>query len=817
MLNQAEVSLRLQATVLETIARGGELEETLDQLCGLVEEVIDDGICSTMLLNDTNGELNVIAAPKAPRTLIESLNGLIPSNMAGSCGTAVFRNQAVFVSDTLNDSRWTTLRSLAEEFHIAACWSVPILAAKGTAIGSFAVSHLKQCKPTEFEKKILRTASHIAGIAIEHHRVVHALQASNRKFRDLYDGAPDMFVSISTATAKITECNQAALDVIGYPKEELIGRPFLDIYHPVSHARVQHCFEEFLETGRVRAQEFKLISKTGKSIDVSVSVSAVWNKDGEVISGRSIMRDVTEKKSIENEIRRRSEFQAFLVDLSSRLIRTRPADISGQFHHHHEQLGKRYDLDGVGMWWLEEDRQSVFSAHRWTREERAVLPNRRSSAEFPWFAEQVLAGNAVVVDDIENMHSGAALEQDFLRNFGVKSFLMIPLLVDDKVTGTYLFTALRESRVWTKETISELRLIAQNLAGAFARAEADEEIEKLKDQLQDENVYLREEVRVAHGFDEIIGDNEQLLSSLRAVEKIAPTDITVLILGETGTGKELVARAVHDLSRRRDKAMISVNCPALPADLIESELFGHEKGAFTGAQAMRKGRFELANGGTLFLDELGELPRKLQSKLLRVLQTGEFERLGGTQTLHADVRLIAATNRDLKQAVDRGDFRADLFYRINTFPINLPALRDRKEDIPLLAEHFVHKHAARLGKDITALSTSMLNEILAHHWPGNVRELESIIERSLISSSNNSVLKLTGPLVAASPMAANAVNPRTDNSGDLASINRAHIIRVLEQTEWRIAGKEGAASVLGMPPSTLRSKMKRLRIDRNFA
>jgi transcriptional regulator with GAF, ATPase, and Fis domain len=437
--------------------------------------------------------------------------------------------------------------------------------------------------------------------------------------------------------------------------------------------------------------------------------------------------------------------------------------------------------------------------------------------EFPWFAEQLLDGKTVVIDDIEKMSSEAVKEQAVFRSLGVKSFLMVPLLVDEKVAGTYLFSTFRKPRVWVKETISELRLVSQNLAGAFARAWAAEEIEKLKDQLQDENVYLREEVRVAHGFDEIIGNNEQLQSSLRAVEKIAPTDITVLILGETGTGKELIARAVHNLSSRRDKPMICVNCPALPADLIESELFGHEKGAFTGAQAMRKGRFELANGGTLFLDELGELPTKLQSKLLRVLQTGEFERLGGTETLQADVRLIAATNRDLKQAVDQGDFRADLFYRINTFPISLPALRERAGDIPLLAEHFVHKHAERFGKDITALSAAMLKEILAYQWPGNVRELESIIERSLISSGNDTVLKLSGPLTAAIEVSATSTNSRPEKPGDLATINRAHIIRVLDQTAWTIAGKGGAASVLGMPPSTLRSKMKRLRIVRDYA
>ncbi len=336
-----------------------------------------------------------------------------------------------------------------------------------------------------------------------------------------------------------------------------------------------------------------------------------------------------------------------------------------------------------------------------------------------------------------------------------------------------------------------------------------------EERLQDENIYLREEVRIAHGFDEVIGDNLQLKRSLEAVKKVAPTNLNVLILGETGTGKELFARAVHNLSTRRNKPMVSVSCPALPATLIESELFGHEKGAFTGAQSQRKGRFELANGSTIFLDELGDLPLELQSKLLRVLQTGQFERLGGTRTIHSDARLIAATNRNLMEAVDKGEFRADLFYRINTFPIYLPALRDRKDDILLLAEHFVRKHAKRLGKEVDAISSSMIKALMDYSWPGNVRELESVIERTLISLAGNSVLMLTDPL----PSGFRTTEPvdAGDNSDSLSTVQRFHILNVLEEANWVITGSSGAADALGMPPSTLRSKMKRLGISRNTA
>ena len=337
------------------------------------------------------------------------------------------------------------------------------------------------------------------------------------------------------------------------------------------------------------------------------------------------------------------------------------------------------------------------------------------------------------------------------------------------------------------------------------------EIQELKDRLEEENVHLRDEVRVAHGFSRIIGDSPALRRCLDQVSKVAPTDTSVLILGETGTGKELLAQTIHDLSPRKDERMISVNCAALPAELVESELFGHEAGAFTGAGSRRPGRFELADGGTLFLDEIGEFPLELQGKLLRVVQDGTFERLGGTETLRVDVRLVAATNRQLKDAVDRGEFRADLYYRLNTYPIEIPPLGQRTEDIPLLAEHFVRKHSDRLGRSVQAISSRMLRYLQERSWPGNVRELESFIERALISASG-SVLTM-GSLDEREPTRLRA-GAHSGDTTNLQTVERDHILQVLERCGWRIGGERGAAAVLGLPPSTLRSKMKRLGIER---
>ena len=336
--------------------------------------------------------------------------------------------------------------------------------------------------------------------------------------------------------------------------------------------------------------------------------------------------------------------------------------------------------------------------------------------------------------------------------------------------------------------------------------EALGEVEELKNRLQEENIYLQQEIKLSHNFEEIISQSESFGRALEAVEQVAGTDATVLILGETGTGKELLVRVVHSASQRKDRPLVKVNCAALPAHLIESELFGHEKGAFTGAFTRRSGRFELADGGTLFLDEIGDLPLELQAKLLRVLQDGEFERLGGTSTLRVDVRVIAATNRDLESAVASGDFREDLFYRLNVFPIPCPPLRERKEDIPLLVEHFVGKYSAKIGKKIDTIPHKVMDALQAYGWPGNVRELENIVERGLIVSRGTQ-LEL-GDWLRGTPGSSGTAGIPT-----LEEKEREHILEVLERTGWRVRGAGGATETLRIKPTTLESRMKKLKIE----
>lgn len=332
-------------------------------------------------------------------------------------------------------------------------------------------------------------------------------------------------------------------------------------------------------------------------------------------------------------------------------------------------------------------------------------------------------------------------------------------------------------------------------------------MEQEKARLEAANLYLQEEIKTSYNFEEIVGSSTAIKKVFQAIEKVAPTDATVLITGETGTGKELIARAIHNLSPRKDKALVKVNCAAIPGGLIESELFGHEKGAFTGALTRKMGRFELADKGTIFLDEIGELPLDLQSKLLRVLQEGEFERVGGTQTFKVNVRVIAATNRDLAQQVKAGQFRSDMYYRLNVFPLQLPPLRERTGDILLLVRYFVQKYAANLGKKIERIPERLLTTLQRYHWPGNIRELEHVVERAVILTEGQDLMAVDW---LQTPSQAQTL----DHISSLEEVERDHIISVLNRTGWRVSGEKGAAVLLGLKPTTLEARMKKLGIER---
>ncbi|HEX4824143.1 MAG TPA: sigma 54-interacting transcriptional regulator [Candidatus Polarisedimenticolaceae bacterium] len=416
-------------------------------------------------------------------------------------------------------------------------------------------------------------------------------------------------------------------------------------------------------------------------------------------------------------------------------------------------------------------------------------------------------GKPLLTDDLRK--PPVFFEHERLVQEGILSAVSVPLAVKGKIIGTLNAGSKTRGR-YTEADASLLFAIGEQIALALENLLAYEQIAALKARLEEEKLYLQEEAKAESSFGDVVGASRAIAGVLAGVRKVAETDSTVLVTGETGTGKEMIVRVLHEASRRSEKILVKVNCAALPAGVIESELFGHEKGAFTGALQRKLGRFELAHGGTLFLDEIGDLPLDLQAKLLRVLQDGEFERVGGTRTIKVDVRLVAATNRDLDLAVAEGKFRADLFYRLDVFPIHIPPLRERMDDVPRLARHFVMLYAAKMGKTVGAPSDAVLARLTAYRWPGNVRELQNVIERAVILSSRGRIEP--GDIAIAAAVAPASRRPRT-----LEDVERDHVLSVLEETGWRVSGERGAAKILGLKRTTLEGRMQRLGIVRKTA
>ena len=445
---------------------------------------------------------------------------------------------------------------------------------------------------------------------------------------------------------------------------------------------------------------------------------------------------------------------------------------------------------------------------------------RVTALEFPEHEDAFVEGEII---DLEENPGGRAfttrqpvisgldhLVDPLGQRAGIKSGCTVPLISHDRALGVLGVARLSEN-AFTEDDAELLTEVGKQVAIAVENALAYREIDALKNKLQEEKLYLQEEIRTEYNFEEIIGTSATLKRALQDVETVAPTDSTVLIFGETGTGKELIARALHNLSGRAEHTLVKVNCAAIPTGLLESEMFGHERGAFTGAVEQRKGRFELAHRGTIFLDEVEEIPLELQPKLLRVLQEQEFERLGSGKTIRVDVRVVAATNADLAKMVAEKKFRSDLYYRLNVFPVSLPALRERTEDIPLLVNFFAQKFAQQMKKPIKTIPTETMTHLTAYSWPGNIRELQNLIERAVILS-RGSVLEV--PLAELKQSANGSLANQLQGPVKLEAVEREHIMKVLRETGWVIGGPTGAAARLGLNRTTLNHRMRKLGINR---
>jgi formate hydrogenlyase transcriptional activator len=600
----------------------------------------------------------------------------------------------------------------------------------------------------------------------------------------------------------------------GYTRGELVGqlveRLLPDGLRPI-HAGNGEGFVGAPESRPMQSRELFGRRKDGSEVAVEIELNPIEISGAQLVLATIV--EITERRSIEQAQRRvlaeQLEFERFVAELSSEFINLPAAQIKSAVQKGLGRISEQLGLDRstfyrIGAAGLPADPVS------WTAPDISPSdPPVPSKDRFPWTTERILASQIVAFSNVSEISH--EIDRGSYRAVGTKSAVTLPLSVDGRVMGGVGFDAIRAQRTWTSEVVHRLQVVASVFAQIVARQQRDEALEaaareaqQLKEQLQLENGYLRREAREWLNGTRVVGRSAALRRVLEKIEQVAPTDSTVLLLGETGTGKELFATQIHELGARHNRTMVRVNCAAIPAALIESELFGREKGAFTGALARQVGRFELADRSTIFLDEIGDLPADVQVKLLRVLEERQIERLGSPRPISVDTRIIAATNRDLEKRLSEGRFREDLYYRLNVFPIHVPPLRDRVEDIPLLVWRFVEEFSKSLGRRIDAIDSESLAALQQYAWPGNIRELRNVVERAMIGATSR---RLTISVPQASPASIR-------RSPKLADVEKEHIRFVLESAGWRIRGNGGAADRLGLKPTTLETRMAKLGLRR---
>ena len=589
----------------------------------------------------------------------------------------------------------------------------------------------------------------------------------------------------------------------GYLRTQLVGQ-HVDVLLPGSE--LQH------QSGLVAATEraSRVVDgrhSNGSRFPVEISCRAIETSQGTfTLIGVTPSRPVRETDAA---LRERGEFEQLLAEVSIQFINLPVERVEPAIQDALRRIGEGLNLDTCNYYRIHPDGM-VTDLVSWVRPGDVPIPMPLNGEQsFPWALEKVRAGKVLCFSNLDEIPS--ATDRDSYRAFAIRSSVTVPLSVGGEITGGVSFNALREERRWDAETVHRLTVIGAVFGSALARQKSDEslrqafaETEQLRDQLAAENVYLRREVKDRFGDGRVVGESAAVQRVLEQVRQVALTDATVLLLGETGTGKELFASQIHELSERHAKQMIRVNCAAIPTTLIESELFGREKGAFTGSLARQVGRFELADRSTIFLDEIGDLPLDVQVKLLRVLEERQIERLGSPRPIKIDARIIAATHRNLEHRVAEGTFREDLFYRLNVFPISVPPLRERVEDIPLLVWRFIDEFSKAFGRRFESIPRENMTALEQYPWPGNVRELRNIVERAVIGAKGTR-LTIGVPVPTASA---------ARRSARLLDVEREHIRAVLEKTGWRIRGAGGAADWLGLRPTTLETRMAKLGLVR---
>ena len=639
--------------------------------------------------------------------------------------------------------------------------------------------------------------------------VKDALKKSEEGYKSIVEGAPGAIMAIRNGCFLFV--NPAGARMLGFSDpEEMVGIPALDVVAPESQRLVAERIKR-VESGEDNpAVEIKLVRQDGsKIIAETISVSTLLQGKP---TGVILAKDITEIKQAEEALKDRLGFQELVARISKEFIGLYGVEFEQAIQGALAEIGRYFKVDAVRLYRLSPQGDVLKIRNMWRAEHLAPeeeMPEIHKM-KYPNLASHYSRGKSVVFSRFEDSPEWPEMRK-ILKFFETKAGVGVPLEIDDSGVDIFAMDKVLSEHVWPKDIVEHSKAIGLVILGAMRRREAEvelqesyDEIKQLKDRLEQENISLRQEIEVQFRHDEIVGDSDAMKDVLSQTEMVAKQNTSVLILGETGTGKELLARAIHNISPRKDRVMIKVNCAALPATLIESELFGREKGAFTGALTRQLGRFEAANGSTIFLDEIGDLPLEMQAKLLRVLHDGQFERLGSVESVTVDVRVIAATNHNLEKEMREGRFRQDLYYRLSVFPITVPPLRERREDIPQLIWSFVREFGESMGKSIAEISKKDMDMLKSYSWPGNVRELKNIIERAMILS--------TGTTLHLDQMGSKDVE--TIQSTTLEGVERSHILEILENAGWKISGRNGAAEVLGLKESTLRARMKKLGIQR---
>ncbi|MBI4773200.1 MAG: sigma 54-interacting transcriptional regulator [Deltaproteobacteria bacterium] len=610
------------------------------------------------------------------------------------------------------------------------------------------------------------------------------------------------------------EFNNAAHEKwFGRSCESITGQSLRDVLGGKAYDSIREYTIAVL-SGREVTFETRIPYPDGRSRHVRGNFLPHRGSDGAVHGFYALVSDISDLKSTERVLDERLRFEALVSRISAQLIHLPTGEIDKVIENGLSLIGGFFDVDRVVIGEFLPDVKGFRARYLWlaNRDTSGLyMPSGRRPLPFPNLISRLQTDGAFVFGSLREIPEDWTDVRSFVEKFGLKAAVLVSLSVGGAFMGGFTIESYRDERTWPDDVVRRLKFIGEIFAGAMDRKRSEEtlqaafsEIQRLKERLETENIYLRQEIKLKHNYEEIVGQSTVIKAVLNQVEQVAETDSTVLIQGETGTGKELLARAIHNFSSRKGRTMVKVNCAALPAALVESELFGREKGAYTGALSKQMGRFEVAHGSTIFLDEISELPLELQAKLLRVLQDGRFERLGSSKTIHVDVRVIAATNRDLVRAVKDGRFRQDLYYRLNVFPITVPPLRERPEDIPLLVWAFINEFGETMGKRIESIPKQSMELMQRCPWPGNVRELRNVIEHGMIITRDK-ILKVQVPGLSDSVGAHDLT---------IREVERKHVVSVLERTGWRIRGRNGAAAVLGLKPTTLHSRMKKLGIQR---